>query len=94
MTKNEEKNIKKCIESFRGCARRFVIVDSYSTDRTEQICIELDKQLRKIGSQLDFYQNKWVSYADQLNWVVYILYDSQNVFPVVDEYGKSIYSIL
>lgn len=25
--------------------------------------------------------------------VVYILYDSQNVFPVVDEYGKSIYSI-
>lgn len=68
LTKNEEKNIKKCIESFRGCARRFVIVDSYSTDKTKQICVELDKELRKIGSQLDFYQNKWISYADQLNW--------------------------
>ena len=24
--------------------------------------------MEKIGSRLDFYQNKWVSYADQLNW--------------------------
>ena len=23
---------------------------------------------KKIGSCLDFYQNKWISYADQLNW--------------------------
>ena len=68
LTKNEEKNIRKCIESFRGCVRRFVIVDSFSTDGTEQICNELDEELRRIGSQLDFYQNKWVSYADQLNW--------------------------
>lgn len=68
LTKNEEKNIRKCIESFRGCARRFVIVDSYSTDRTEQICSDLNEELRKIGSKLDFYQNKWISYADQLNW--------------------------
>lgn len=70
LVKNEEKNIRKCIESFRGCARRFVIVDSYSTDATESICKELDVELRRIGSQLDFYQNKWISYADQLNWAL------------------------
>ncbi|MCD7771214.1 MAG: glycosyltransferase family 2 protein [Oscillospiraceae bacterium] len=68
LTKNEEKNLRKCIESFRGIAKRFVIVDSYSTDGTEALCHELDTELRKIGSQLDFYQNTWVSYADQLNW--------------------------
>lgn len=68
LTKNEEKNIRKCVESFRGCARRFVIVDSFSTDSTEKVCAELDKELREIGGQLDFYQNKWSSYADQLNW--------------------------
>lgn len=68
LTKNEEKNIRKCVESFRDCARRFVIVDSFSTDSTEQVCAELDKELREIGGQLDFYQNKWISYADQLNW--------------------------
>ena len=34
LTKNEENNLRKCIESFRGIAKRFVIVDSHSTDGT------------------------------------------------------------
>lgn len=68
LTKNEEKNIRKCIESFRGIAKRFVIVDSFSTDGTEKLCQELNEELKKNGSQLDFYQNKWVDYATQLNW--------------------------
>ena len=58
LTKNEEKNIRKCIESFRGIAKRFVIVDSFSTDGTEKLCQELNEELKKNGSQLDFYQNK------------------------------------
>ncbi len=68
LTKNEKKNLRKCVESFRGIARRLVIVDSFSTDETEKLCDELSKELQKIGSSLDFYQNKWVDYATQLNW--------------------------
>lgn len=68
LTKNEEKNLRKCVESFNGIARRFVIVDSFSTDETEKICKELNEKLQKTGSRLDFYQHKWISYADQLNW--------------------------
>lgn len=68
LTKNEEKNLRKCIESFRGIAKRFVIVDSFSTDKTQELCQELDKELQKNGSRLDFYQNKWISYANQFNW--------------------------
>ena len=68
LTKNEEKNLRKCVESLRGVAKRFVIVHSFSTDSTEALCKELNAELQKIGSRLDFYQNKWVSYADQLNW--------------------------
>ena len=68
LTKNEERNLRKCIESFRCIAKRFVIVDSFSTDKTELLCNDLDKELRKIGSGLDFYKNKWVDYATQLNW--------------------------
>ena len=68
LTKNEEKNLRKCVESFRGVAKRFVIVDSFSTDGTEALCKKLNEELQKIGSCLDFYQNKWVSYANQLNW--------------------------
>ncbi len=68
LTKNEENNLRKCIESFQGIAKRFVIVDSGSTDRTEMLCRQLDEELRGIGSRLDFYVHPWRSYADQLNW--------------------------
>lgn len=59
LTKNEEDNIGKCIQSFQGIIKRFVIVDSFSTDGTKEIC-------EKLG--VDFYQNPFVDYATQLNW--------------------------
>ena len=34
LTKNEEDNLKKCINSVAPVAKRVVIVDSYSTDNT------------------------------------------------------------
>lgn len=68
LTKNEERNLRKCIESFKGIVTRFVIVDSFSTDGTKALCEILDKELKAIGSQLDFYENKWIDYATQLNW--------------------------
>lgn len=63
LTKNEENNLKKCIESFKGIVKRFVIVDSYSTDNTKKLCDELKKSVN-----LDFYENKFIDYATQLNW--------------------------
>lgn len=68
LTKNEEKNIRKCVESFRGVGKRFVVVDSFSDDNTESICRQLNMELRTIGASLDFFQNKWISYSDQFNW--------------------------
>lgn len=68
LTKNEEDNLRKCIQSFRGIVKRFVIVDSFSTDGTKQLCEILDKELKTVGSKLDFYENKWIDYASQLNW--------------------------
>ena len=44
LTKNEERNLRKCVESFRGVAKRFVIVDSFSTDGTEALCKELNTE--------------------------------------------------
>ncbi len=70
LTKNEEKNLRKCIESFRGIAKRFVIVDSGSSDGTKELCEVLNSELREIGVSLDFYYNKWISYADQFNWAL------------------------
>lgn len=68
LTKNEEKNLRKCVESFQGAVKRFVIIDSGSTDGTEELCSLLDSELRLLGSRLDFYVHPWISYADQFNW--------------------------
>ena len=63
LTKNEVSNLRKCIESFRGIAERFVIIDSYSTDGTEELCKELGKK-----AKISFYENKFIDHATQLNW--------------------------
>ncbi len=70
LTKNEEKNIEKCIKSFNGIVKRFVIVDSFSEDCTQQICKKLKKDLNQLEIQLDFYQNPFIDHATQLNWAI------------------------
>jgi glycosyltransferase involved in cell wall biosynthesis len=40
ITYNEERNIRRCLESLMGVADEIVVVDSYSTDQTEHICRE------------------------------------------------------
>ncbi|MBE9542334.1 MAG: glycosyltransferase, partial [Proteobacteria bacterium] len=35
---NEETYIERCIESVKDVADEVVVVDSYSSDRTEEIC--------------------------------------------------------
>lgn len=38
ITFNEEKNIGRCLESLQGIADDIVVLDSFSTDRTQAIC--------------------------------------------------------
>lgn len=68
LTKNEEQNLRKCIESFRGIAKRFVIVDSFSTDGTKALAAQLNQELQQSGNELSFYENPWKDYATQFNW--------------------------
>jgi glycosyltransferase involved in cell wall biosynthesis len=59
LTKNEEKNLKKCIESFNRIVKRFVVVDSYSTDNTVDLAKSLDA---------DVFQHIFENHAAQFNW--------------------------
>lgn len=38
ITLNEERNIERCLNSLQGVQDEIIVVDSYSTDRTEEIC--------------------------------------------------------
>ena len=59
MTKNEEKNIVACLESMAGFAKRCVVIDCGSTDKT----VELAKE-----NGADIYFHEFEYYAKQFNW--------------------------
>ena len=59
LTKNEEINIKDCLDSVKGFAKRAVIVDSGSTDKTVEIANQYDF--------VDVYTHPFDNYARQFN---------------------------
>src|SRR5215467_8899236 len=58
ITLNEEHNLPRLLGSLEGVADEIVIVDSGSTDRTEQIAL---------NNGAAFHFRKWTNYADQKN---------------------------
>jgi glycosyltransferase involved in cell wall biosynthesis len=60
ITFNEELNIERCIRSVEGVADEIIVLDSFSTDRTEEIC-------RSLGVQ--FEKRAWEGYSDSKNYL-------------------------
>jgi len=61
ITYNEERNIKRCLDSLLGVADEIVVVDSYSTDRTEEICRSYNTV---------FIKHKFTGHIEQKNWAI------------------------
>lgn len=59
LTRNEEANLPDCLRSIAGFARRVIVVDSGSTDRTVEIARE---------SGADVLTHPFTYYAAQFNW--------------------------
>jgi len=62
ITFNEEQNIQKCIESLLAVTDEIVVVDSFSTDKTEAICISYDK--------VSFIKNEFQGHIQQKNYAM------------------------
>lgn len=58
ITFNEEKNIARCIDSLVGVVDEILVLDSYSQDKTEEICR---------AKQVRFEQNKFEGHIQQKN---------------------------
>ncbi len=73
---NEEKNVRRCLESVKW-ADEIIVVDSFSTDRTVEICREYTNLV---------YQHRWLGYIGQKNlikdlaegpWILFIDADEE-----------------
>ena len=61
ITYNEEKNITRCIDSVYPVADEIVVIDSYSKDRTKEICQ---------AKGVNFVEHMFRSHIDQKNFAV------------------------
>jgi glycosyltransferase involved in cell wall biosynthesis len=59
ITYNEERIIGKCLEAVSKVSEDIIVIDSYSSDNTPEIC-------RKFGVR--FFQKEWSGYTDAKNY--------------------------
>lgn len=58
ITYNEERNIERCLLSLQGVVDEIVVVDSFSTDRTKEICLRY---------HVSFWENPFHTFMQQKN---------------------------
>lgn len=61
ITFNEERNIARCLESVRAVADEIVVVDSFSKDRTKEICLSYGAK---------FVEHAFEGHIQQKNWAI------------------------
>lgn len=61
ITFNEEKNIARCLDSVKDIANEIIVIDSLSTDNTENIC-------KQYG--VKFFSQKFLGYIEQKNFAL------------------------
>jgi len=59
ITFNEEKNIKRCILSLKNVVDEIVVVDSFSKDKTKEICL---------AHNVVFIEHEFKGHIEQKNW--------------------------
>ena len=61
ITYNEERNIERCLNSVKDVADEIIVIDSFSTDKTEEICKKFNVR---------FIKQKFLGYIEQKNYAL------------------------
>ena len=61
ITFNEEKNIERCIQSVKSIADEIVVVDSFSKDKTKEICL---------ANGVHFFEQAFLGHIEQKNYAI------------------------
>jgi len=59
ITRNEERNIKRCLDSIVNVADEIIVIDSFSTDSTRKICNDYP---------VNFIETEWKGYSGSKNF--------------------------
>ena len=59
ITYNEERNIERCLSSLQNVADEIIVVDSFSSDRTPEICKTFN---------VKFFQRAWDDFSSAKNF--------------------------
>lgn len=76
ITYNEEACIDRCLSSLNDIADEIIVVDSFSTDKTEEICKK---------HNVRFFQNPFAGYRDQKNYALNLASNSHIIALDADE---------
>ena len=84
ITFNEERKIRRCLQSLTWCDET-IVLDSFSTDRTMEVCRDFTTRV---------YQHEWLGYVAQRNlvrelsshpWVLFVDSDEEMSAGLRDE---------
>lgn len=78
ITYNEEENIVRLLDSLIGIADEIIIVDSFSTDRTKEICNQKYPQVK-------FFEKKFNGYGEQKSYALNLCSHDWVLFLDADE---------
>jgi glycosyltransferase involved in cell wall biosynthesis len=59
ITYNEERNIGRCLASLQSIADEIIVIDSFSKDKTKEICLNYD---------VKFIELNWLGYSESKNF--------------------------
>jgi glycosyltransferase involved in cell wall biosynthesis len=90
ITFNEERNIARCIDSLIGLADEILVVDSFSTDKTLEICREKGAKVIQNKFEGHIQQKNFALQQAQYEWVLSLDADEA----LTDELKKSISEII
>ncbi len=91
LTKNEEKNLENCINSFKDVQRisQILVIDDNSTDQTREIAKNLGAKVIKRGLDNDFSsQHNFVNKNTKNNWILSIDADERSTPSLVKFLNK------
>lgn len=81
ITKNEEKNILRCLESVEAFCDEIIVLDSFSTDRTKDVCSGYSK--------VKFFERAFDDYIQQKNFANSLVESNYILSLDADEYADS-----